>query len=73
VRRSKNRTFRILPELDAALLRAAERSGRSVSEEIEKRLTASFAAGSAADLDERFARFADEVRRSFASCPRLPW
>lgn len=42
MRRSKNRTFRILPELDRALRQAAQRTGRSVSEEIEKRLMGSF-------------------------------
>jgi hypothetical protein len=38
----KNRTFRIRGPLDAFLANAAERSGRSVSEEIEYRLEKTF-------------------------------
>lgn len=39
---SKNRTFRVRGQLDDQLAVAAERSGRSVSEEIEYRLDRSF-------------------------------
>lgn len=39
---SKNRTFRVRAELDAALNAASAKSGRSVSEEIERRLERSF-------------------------------
>jgi hypothetical protein len=42
-RLSKNRTFRVRGELDEKLQRAADTSGRSVSEEIEFRLEKSFA------------------------------
>jgi hypothetical protein len=41
-RLSKNRTFRVRPELDSVLAQAAQQSGRSVSEEIERRLDLSF-------------------------------
>ena len=41
-RRSKNRTFRVRGKLDSNLQIAAQRSGRSVSEEIEFRLEQSF-------------------------------
>jgi hypothetical protein len=41
-RLSKNRTFRVRAGLDDQLVAAAERSGRSVSEEIEHRLEKSF-------------------------------
>lgn len=49
---SKNRTFRILPGLDQELTAAAERSGRSVSEEIERRLEQSFGLEHAAGSPE---------------------
>lgn len=42
-RLSKNRTFRVRPQLDEQLTLAALHSGRSVSEEIELRLEQSFA------------------------------
>ena len=41
-RLSKNRTFRVRDQLDQQLREAAKDSGRSVSEEIEHRLTRSF-------------------------------
>jgi predicted transcriptional regulator len=41
-RLSKNRTFRVRGDLDTKLIRAANKSGRSVSEEIEYRLERSF-------------------------------
>src|ERR1700761_5615635 len=41
-RLSKNRTFRVRPQLDEQLAHAAGSSGRSVSEEIELRLEQSF-------------------------------
>ncbi len=39
---SKNRTFKIYPDLDAKLIAAAAETGRTVSEEIERRLDRSF-------------------------------
>ena len=39
---SKNRTFKIYPDLDAKLIAAAAETGRTVSEEIERRLSRSF-------------------------------
>jgi hypothetical protein len=39
---SKNRTFRVRGDLDEKLIAASEKSGRSVSEEIERRLEMSF-------------------------------
>jgi hypothetical protein len=41
-RLSKNRTFRVRGTLDEQLEAAAQEAGRSVSEEIERRLEASF-------------------------------
>jgi len=41
-RLAKNRTFRVRGDLDAKLQSAAQTSGRSVSEEIERRVEASF-------------------------------
>ena len=42
MRRRKNRTFRVRASLDVRLIAAAQDNGRSVSEEIEYRLEASF-------------------------------
>lgn len=44
---SKNRTFKIYPDLDAKLIAAAAKTGRTVSEEIERRLDRSFASDEA--------------------------
>lgn len=55
-RLSKNRTFRVRPALDAQLMAAAEKSGRSVSEEIEYRLEESFRRHDQADLVTTAAR-----------------
>jgi len=49
-RLSKNRTFRVRGTLDEQLEAAAQEAGRSVSEEIEHRLEASFRRDERADL-----------------------